>query len=80
MRSVALSVFIAFLAAPLVHGRQHSTFRVHAQANASNGPVFWAQLRFPGRMVKTEKVPTLLENDATAGDIKPLKQDWPAQK
>ena len=65
MRSVALSVFIAFLAAPLGQAKQHSTFRVHAQANASSGPVFSSQLKFLGRPVTVEKVPTLSENDVT---------------
>lgn len=65
MRSVALSVFIAFLAAPLGETKQHSTFRVHAQANASSGPVFSSQLKFLGRTVTIEKVPTLSENDVT---------------
>ena len=65
MRSVALSVFIAFLAAPLGHAKQHSTFRVHAQANASSGPVFSSQLKFLGRAVTIQKVPVLSENDVT---------------
>jgi hypothetical protein len=65
MRSVALSVFIAFLAAPLGHAKQHSTFRVHAQANVSSGPVFSTQLKFLGRTVTIEKVSTLSENDVT---------------
>ena len=65
MRSVALSVFIAFLVAPLGHAKQHSTFRVHAQANASSGPVFSTQMNFLGRAVTIEKVPILSENDVT---------------
>lgn len=65
MRSVALSVFIAFLAAPPGQAKQHSTFRVHAQANAGSGPVFSTQLKFLGRTVTIEKVPTLSENDVT---------------
>lgn len=65
MRSVALSVFIAFLVAPLGHAKQHSTFRVHAQANASSGPVFSTQLKFLGRAVTIQKVPILSENDVT---------------
>jgi hypothetical protein len=65
MRSVALSVFIAFFVAPLGHAKQHSTFRVHAQANASSGPVFSTQLNFLGRTVTIEKVPTFSEKDVT---------------
>jgi hypothetical protein len=66
MRSVALSLFIVFLAAPLGETKQHSTFRVHAQANASSGPVFSTELKFLGRTVIIEKVPTVSENDVTA--------------
>jgi hypothetical protein len=65
MRSAALVVFIAFLAAPPGEARQHSTFRLHAQANASSGPVFSTELKFLGRTVRIEKVPTLSENDVT---------------
>jgi hypothetical protein len=45
--------------------KHHSTFRVHAEANPKNGPVFSTQLRLFGRLVTIEKVPTLSENDVT---------------
>jgi hypothetical protein len=46
--------------------KQHSTFRVHAEASASNGPVFSTKLQLFGRTVTIEKVPTISENDVTA--------------
>jgi hypothetical protein len=65
MRSAALAVFIGLAAAPLAEAKTHSTFRVHTEANASNGPVFSTQLKFLGRTITVEKVPALSENDVT---------------
>jgi hypothetical protein len=66
MRSAALAVFIGLTIALLGEAKTHSTIRIHAEANPSNGPVFSTQLKFLGRMVTLEKVPTLSENDVTA--------------
>ena len=65
MRRAALAVLIGLIAASPMEAKTHSTFRVHAEANASNGPVFSTQLKFFGRAVTIEKVPTLSENDVT---------------
>jgi hypothetical protein len=62
MRSAALAAFLGLIALP-GKAKQHSTFRVHAEANAKNGPVFSTQLQLFGRLVTIEKVPTLSEND-----------------
>jgi hypothetical protein len=65
MRRAALAVLIGLIVASSGEAKTHSTFRVHVEANASNGPVFSTQLKFLGRMVTVEKVPTLSENDVT---------------
>ena len=64
MRSAALAAFLGLIASP-GEAKQHSTFRVHAEANPKNGPVFSTQVRLFGRLVTIEKVPTLSENDVT---------------
>jgi hypothetical protein len=64
MRSAALAVLIGLIAS-LGEAKQHSTFRVHAEANPKNDPVFSTQLRLFGRLVTIEKAPTLSENDVT---------------
>lgn len=57
-------VAAAFIAvAAICEAKQHSSFRAHTEANASNGPVFSTQVRLFGRTVTIEKVPTLSENE-----------------
>ncbi|HEY2138829.1 MAG TPA: hypothetical protein VGH00_02025 [Chthoniobacterales bacterium] len=63
MRRAALAVFISLAIASLGEAKRHSTLRIHAEANPSSGPVFSVQLKFLGRMVTIEKIPTLSEND-----------------
>jgi hypothetical protein len=75
MRSVALSFLIAFLAAPLGETKQHSTFRVHAQANAPSGPAFSPELKFLGRPLTIQKVLTVSENDMAL-----LQKGWPPRR
>jgi hypothetical protein len=65
MRRAALAVLAGLALASLGEAKTHSMFRVHAEANSNNGPVFSTQLKFLGRMVTIEKVPTLSENDVT---------------
>ncbi len=65
MKTAALAVLLGLAALSLADAKQYSTFRVHAEANASNGPVFSTQLKFSGRQVTIEKVPTISENDVT---------------
>src|SRR2546421_2488813 len=65
MGRAALAVFIGLTIASQGEAKTYSTIRVHAEADASNGPVFSTQLKFLGRMVTIEKVPTLSENDVT---------------
>jgi hypothetical protein len=65
MRRAALAALIGLVAASPGEAKTHSMFRVHAEANPRNGPVFSTQLKFLGRMVTIEKVATLFENDVT---------------
>jgi len=65
MKAVAVAVFFALSAGTICNARTHSTFRVHVEASASNGPTFSTKLRLFGRDVTIEKVPTLSENDVT---------------
>jgi hypothetical protein len=71
MRRAALAVFISLVIASLGEAKTHSMVRIHAEANASSGPVFSAQLKFLGRMVTIEKIPTLAENDVIG--IQPVR-------
>ncbi|HEX4640501.1 MAG TPA: hypothetical protein VH252_03895 [Chthoniobacterales bacterium] len=65
MKSAALVFFVALTAATVCPAKTHSTFRVHTEASASDGPAFSTKLRLFGRDVTIEKVPTLSENDLT---------------
>ena len=65
MRRAALAVLAGLAVASLGEAKQHSTFRVHADANPKNGPAFSTQLQLFGRIVTIEKVPTLSESDVT---------------
>jgi hypothetical protein len=56
MRRAALAAFLGLIAS-LGEAKQHSTFRVHAEANPKNGPAFSTQVRFFGRLV------TMLKKD-----------------
>ena len=69
MKCVALAVFLALAFMVGCDAKTHSTFRVHLQANPSDGPTFATKLRLFGRGVTIEKVPTLSENDVTALQI-----------
>ncbi len=59
----ALAAFFALTSAAA--GRPHCTLRAHAQANASDGPVFSTEIRSfsTGRKVAIEKIPTISERD-----------------
>jgi hypothetical protein len=59
----AFAVLIAVAITSTAAAKTHSMFRVHTEANASNGPVFSTQLTFLGRIVTIEKMATLSEND-----------------
>jgi hypothetical protein len=61
----ALAILVVVAASLSAQARQHSTFRVHTEANESSGPVFSTKLPLFGREVTIEKVPTLSENDVT---------------
>jgi hypothetical protein len=65
MRTAALAALTSLLALPVCEAKQHSTFRVHTEASASNGPVFSTQTRLFGKQVTIEKVPTISERDVT---------------
>lgn len=63
MKRAALTVVLALAAAAGVAAGSHSTFRVHAEANDSSGPVFSTSLQLFGKKVTFEKMPTISEQD-----------------
>src|SRR5438270_6981104 len=65
MKTVALIAVLLLSAVTTNEAKTHSTFRVHAEANASNGPAFSTKMALFGREVTIEKVSTLSENDVT---------------
>jgi hypothetical protein len=65
MKTAALTTVLALSAVAICEAKTHSTFRVHLEASATNGPAFSSQLRLFGRDVTIEKVPALSENDVT---------------
>jgi hypothetical protein len=65
MRTAAIAALGSLLALPVCEARQHSTFRVHTEASANNGPAFSTQIRLFGRLVTIEKIPTISERDVT---------------
>ena len=69
MRTAALAALTTLLALSVCEAKQHSTFRVHTEASASNGPVFSTQVTLFGRQVTIEKVPTISERDVTGMQV-----------
>lgn len=67
MRTAAAAALAAFLAVAAGEAKQHSTFRVHAEASSNDGPVFSTQIRsrLSGKTVTIGKVPLLSERDVT---------------
>jgi hypothetical protein len=65
MKTAALIASIILSAAALSEAKTASTFRVHVEASANNGPTFATKLPLFGREVTIEKVATLSENDVT---------------
>lgn len=67
MRTAAAAVLAAFLAVAVSEAKQHSTFRVHAETSANDGPVFSTQIRsrVSGKTVTIGKVPLISERDVT---------------
>src|SRR3954468_24863199 len=65
MKAALLAALISMAISLAAEAKQYSSFRAHVEANASNGPVFSDQLRFFGRSVTLEKVPSLSEQDVT---------------
>lgn len=63
MKTVAAALLVGIAAATIADARSHSTFRVHAEANANDGPTFSTKLPLFGRTVTIEKSPALSEND-----------------
>jgi len=66
MKTAALIASIVLSAAAIGEAKTYSTFRVHTEASASDGPAFSTKLPLFGREVTIEKVPTLSENDVTS--------------
>ena len=69
MRTAALAALTTLLALSVCAAKQHSSFRVHTEASASNGPVFSTQVTLFGRQVTIEKVPTISERDVTGMQV-----------
>jgi hypothetical protein len=69
MRTAAIAALAGLVAMSVCEAKQHSTFRVHTEASANNGPVFSTQIRLFGRLVTIEKVPTISERDVTGLQI-----------
>lgn len=67
MRTAATAALIGLLAISVCEAKQHSTFRVHGETSANNGPVFSTQIRsqLSGKTVTIEKVPIISERDVT---------------
>ena len=63
MRTAAIAALTSLVALSVCEAKQHSTFRVHTEASASNGPVFSTQTQLFGRPATIEKVPTISERD-----------------
>jgi hypothetical protein len=66
MKSAALTALMILTAATMSLAKSHSTFRVHAEANESSGPVFSTTQKLFGRTVTLEKMATISEQDVTA--------------
>ena len=72
MRTLAAIAILASLAAGVCDGKQpHCTFRLHTEANASDGAPFSTQIRSPftGKNVAIEKIPAISENDVVAFQV-----------
>ncbi|MEY2550323.1 MAG: hypothetical protein QOG12_467 [Verrucomicrobiota bacterium] len=65
MKTAALATVLALSALAMGEAKTHSTFRLHVEASANDGPAFSSKLRLFGRDVTIEKVPSLSENDLT---------------
>jgi len=65
MKAALLATLIGLAVFSGAEAKQHSRFRAHVEANASNGPVFSDQLQLFGRTVTLEKIPSLSEQDVT---------------
>ncbi len=69
MKTVFASAFLALLSLLPCHAKErHCTFRIHAEANANDGPVFSSAIRsqFSGKNVVIEKTPSISERDVVA--------------
>ena len=65
MKGAALAILFVLAAAPAGSAKPRATFRVHAEANESSGPVFSTTLQFFGRTVTIEKLAAISEQDVT---------------
>jgi hypothetical protein len=69
MRTAVIAALIGVLGLSVCDAKEYGTFRVHAEANANNGPVFSTQTRLFGKLVTIEKVPSISERDVTGLQI-----------
>src|SRR5438132_12769961 len=68
MKSIFASLILALFAVSVAGKEQHSIFRVHAEANPNDTPVFSSSVRaiFSGKQVAIERMPRLSERDVVA--------------
>ncbi|HEX8898953.1 MAG TPA: hypothetical protein VF751_09665 [Chthoniobacterales bacterium] len=78
MKTVALAALFVIGAAAMGEAKTRSTFRVDAEASASNGPSFSTTRRLFGREVSDGKI--YIASGLTANDVALLKKDWPTRK
>src|SRR5437762_5056636 len=68
MKSIFASLILALFAVSGAGKEQHCIFRVHAEANPNDTPVFSSSVRalFSGKQVAVERIPRLSERDVVA--------------
>src|SRR5437667_4076112 len=68
MKSIFASLILALFAVSVAGKEQHCIFRVHAEANPNDTPVFSSSVRavFSGKQVAIERMPRLSERDVVA--------------
>src|SRR5437763_16851082 len=68
MKSIFASLILALFAVSVAGKEQHCIFRVHAEANPNDTPVFSSSVRalFSGKQVAIERMPRLSERDVIA--------------
>ena len=68
MKPIYASLILTFFALPVTAKDRHCMFRVHTEANPSDGATFTTSVKasFSGKRVAIEKIPRLSERDVVA--------------